>query len=239
MVKNGHSPQEIIARITQPRYNYLRDWIYGGIDGTVTTFSIISGIVGAHLSPLIVLILGLANLLGDGFSMAASNFLGTKVEEEQYKYYKDFEKRQTVFAPEGEKEEIRQIFIKKGFSGKLLDDIVNHIISHEELWIETMLQEEYGLAKGVRSPLIAALYTFVAFFTCGSVPLLPFLFKLPHAFLIASISTGGLFFLIGSIKSLWSIYSWWRSGAQILFIGVVAAVLAYLVGFLFHFYTFT
>jgi len=59
---------------------YLAEFVYGATDGTVTTFAIIAGSVGATLSPNIILILGFANLLGDGFSMAASNYLSTKSE---------------------------------------------------------------------------------------------------------------------------------------------------------------
>ncbi|HFD2274735.1 TPA: VIT1/CCC1 transporter family protein, partial [Legionella pneumophila] len=78
-LEHGHSQKEIRERLTQtPSQNYLRDWIYGGIDGVVTTFAIVSGVVGGQLSSLVILILGFANLLADGFSMAASNYLGTK-----------------------------------------------------------------------------------------------------------------------------------------------------------------
>lgn len=61
---------------------YLKDFVYGAIDGTVTTFAVVAGVAGASLSTRIVMILGLANLLADGFSMAVSNYLGTKAEED-------------------------------------------------------------------------------------------------------------------------------------------------------------
>ena len=60
---------------------YLAEFVYGAIDGTVTTFAIVSGVVGANLSPSIVIVLGLANVLADGFSMASSNFLSEKSEQ--------------------------------------------------------------------------------------------------------------------------------------------------------------
>ena len=236
-MKHGHSREEIIERLkTPPRHSYLRDWVYGGMDGIITTFAVVSSVMGAQLSPMIVLILGLANLLGDGFSMAASNFLGTKTEEEEYKYYESFEKEQTDLVPQGEKEEIRQIFAKKGFDGEPLDKIVDHITSDKKLWVDTMLREEYGLSAGVRSAFKAGLCTFIAFFVCGFVPLLPFIFKLHLSFLIACVCTGILFFLIGSLKSLWTIRSWWKSGIQTFSIGTIAAGLAYLVGLVFRLY---
>jgi VIT1/CCC1 family predicted Fe2+/Mn2+ transporter len=66
-----------------PRNNYVRDWIYGGIDGTVTTFAIVAGVVGANLYASVLIILGLANLIADGFAMAASNYTGTKSEHDR------------------------------------------------------------------------------------------------------------------------------------------------------------
>jgi len=84
-LEHEHSIAAISARLTAgPRQNYLRDWIYGGIDGAVTTFAVVSGIAGAQLAPWIILVMGFANLFADGFSMAASNFLGTKSEHENW-----------------------------------------------------------------------------------------------------------------------------------------------------------
>ena len=81
MAEHSHTREGISERLSQARRpNYLRDWIYGGIDGTVTTFAVVSGVAGAQLSSQVVIILGLANLLADGFSMAASNYSGTKTE---------------------------------------------------------------------------------------------------------------------------------------------------------------
>ena len=74
-LEHEHSPEAIRARLRDgQRPNYLRDFVYGGIDGAVTTFAVVSGVSGAALSDGIIIILGVANLLADGFSMDASNF---------------------------------------------------------------------------------------------------------------------------------------------------------------------
>lgn len=163
-LEHGHSQKEIKERLAQiPSQNYLRDWIYGGIDGVVTTFAIVSGVVGGQLSSLVILILGFANLLADGFSMAASNYLGTKSEVDQFQRYKTIEEKHIDFIPEGEKSEIKQIFQNKGLHGQALDQVVEEITANRALWIKTMLQEEYGLPATLRFPLKSALYTFSAF----------------------------------------------------------------------------
>jgi VIT1/CCC1 family predicted Fe2+/Mn2+ transporter len=103
-MEHEHTVEAIQERLCAgPRQNYLRDWIYGGIDGSVTTFAVVSGVVGARLSPWIILVMGFANLLADGFSMAASNFLGTRAEHEDLKRLEAIEYRHVDLAPEGER----------------------------------------------------------------------------------------------------------------------------------------
>jgi hypothetical protein len=79
MTDHGHSQQEIEQRISDPPgRGVLRDIVYGGIDGSVTTFAIVAGVAGAGLSSFVIVALGLANVLADGFSMAVGNYSGTK-----------------------------------------------------------------------------------------------------------------------------------------------------------------
>jgi vacuolar iron transporter family protein len=230
-MEHEHSVEAIQERLSvAPHHNYLRDWIYGGIDGSVTTFAVVTGVVGAHLSPVVIVIMGLANLMGDGFSMAASNFLGTKSEHDDVIRLEAIERRHIEVAPDGERQEVRQIFASKGFAGPDLERVVELITSDPDRWVRTMLTEEYGLPLEPRSPWMASITTFSAFAVCGLVPLIPFLIGLDKAFRISIILTGAVFFIIGSIKSRWSTSSWWRSGISTLVVGGIAASLAYAVG---------
>lgn len=232
-MEHEHSAEAIHKRLVAgPSHNYLRDWIYGGIDGSVTTFAIISGVAGAELSPWIILILGFANLFADGFSMAAGNFLGTKAELDDWRRLEAIENRHIDLAPEGEREEVRQIFQLKGFEGEDLRRMVDVITSDRQRWIHTMLTEEYGLPPEVRSPWIAAGSTFTAFVVCGLVPLLPYLLGVSQALTVSMIMTAIVFFGIGSAKSKWSTTSWWQSGLTTFLVGAIAASLAYLTGLL-------
>ena len=230
-MEHEHSIEAIKERLAAgPRHNYLRDWIYGGIDGSVTTFAVVTGVVGAHLSPAIILILGFANLLADGFSMAASNFLATRAEHDDMKHVEAIEQRHIDLDPEGEREEVRQIFASKGFEGKDLQRVVELITAERPRWVRTMLTEEYGLPQETRSPWLAGASTFSAFMICGLVPLLPFLVSASEPLVISMLLTGFVFFSIGSVKSRWSTASWWRSGLSTLIVGGAAATLAYVVG---------
>jgi vacuolar iron transporter family protein len=230
-MEHEHTPEAIQARLADgPRHNYLRDWIYGGIDGSVTTFAVVSGVVGAGLSPWVIVVMGIANLIADGFSMAASNFLGTRAEHEDLKRIEAIENHHVEFAPEGEREEVKQIFQNKGFSGSELDTVVDLITADRTRWVRTMLTEEYGLAPAVRSPWLAAAATFTAFSICGLVPLLPYLFAISNPLALSVTLTGIVFFVIGSVKSRWSTASWLSSGLSTLAVGGIAAGLAYTAG---------
>lgn len=227
-MEHEHTVEAIHERLSAgPRHNYLRDWIYGGIDGSVTTFAVVSGVVGARLSPWIILVMGFANLIADGFSMAASNFLGTRAEHEDQKRLEAIEYRHVDQAPEGEREEVRQIFRSKGFVGEDLTRLVELITADRGRWVRTMLTEEYGLPNEVRSPWLAAISTFSAFLACGLVPLLPYMFGLKYPLTASIVLTGVIFFTIGSVKSRWSTTPWWRSGLSTLAVGATAAGLAY------------
>ena len=231
-MEHDHSSDAIRIRLAAgPRMSYLRDWIYGGIDGAVTTFAIVSGVVGAELSYAVILVLGFANLLADGFSMAAANYSGTTTEREEVHRLREIEHRHISETPDGEREEVRQIYRRKGFEGEDLEKIVSVLTADRERWIQTMLTEEYGLPLEVRSPLAAAATTFSAFIICGFVAILPFLLKASHAFPLAGVLTGIVFFTIGAAKSKWSSVAWWRSGLETFVVGAVAAGLAYAVGY--------
>jgi len=229
-LEHSHTREAIHERLARdPRISYLRDWIYGGIDGVVTTFAVVAGVVGAQLPSRIVLILGLANLVADGFAMAAGNYSGTQAERDDYDRLLAVERKHIAVVPDGEREEIRQIFGGKGFSGDQLERIVDVITADDSRWAKTMVVEEYGLAPTPKSPILAALSTFAAFMVCGLVPLVGYLGAGGLAPCV--VATGMVFFAIGAVKSKWSLTSWWRSGFGTFVIGMSAAALAFCVGF--------
>ena len=226
-----HTREAIHQRLAaEPHQSYLRDWVYGGIDGTATTFAIVAGVVGAHLSPRVILILGGANLIADGFAMAAGNYLATRSEHEEFHHAEAVERRHIQTFPDGEREEVSEILRGLGFAGDLLARVAAAVTSDRERWVRMMLRYEYGLSAAVRSPWRAAGSTFSAFLICGLVPLIPFVAGLTRAFWVASIATGLMFLLIGALKSRWSVQAWWNSGLATLAVGGGAAAVAYAIG---------
>ena len=232
----GHTPAAIAARVArQPAQSYLRDFVYGAIDGTVTTFAVVAGVVGANMPTSVIIVLGTANLVADGFSMAVSNYLGTKSQQEELHRVRRIEEHHIDVIPDGEADEIREIFRQKGFDGELLERIVHVVTSNRKLWVETMLTDEWGLTLTTPVPWRAGLMTFIAFVVAGLLPLLPFIVTSAagdsQMSFVGSITLAALaFFGIGAIKSWFVGHSWWRAGLETLTLGGGAALLAYATG---------
>ncbi|NAW87102.1 VIT1/CCC1 transporter family protein [Photobacterium halotolerans] len=230
-----HRPEVIRERLKRPaKENLASDVVLGGIDGCVTTFAVVSGVVGAGFSPVVALVLGFANLLADGFSMAVSNYESIKTQGEFIKSIRDQEQEHIKKIPEGEREEIRQIFKNKGFSGETLEKIVDTISADQQLWIDTMLIEEHGVQKTNRNPVKAAIATFASFVLIGSVPLIPFMMPgldKSAQFAGSACLAALMFFSIGALKSRLFAKPVFLAGISTLFTGGVAASLAFLVGY--------
>ena len=217
---------------------HFDDFIYGSIDGAVTTFAIVAGVVGASLSPGIILILGFANLFADGFSMAAANYQASKARSEYIQMKKKQEEWEIDNLAEQEKEEIREIYSKKGFKDELLEEVVRIITSRRKVWVDTMMKEELGLIEEDKKPLDSSISTFLGFNLIGLIPLIPFMIFIAigiepnsEAFVYSIIFVISAFFIVGIIKGKIVKRSKIRSGIYTLIIGGVAASVAYLVGY--------
>jgi VIT1/CCC1 family predicted Fe2+/Mn2+ transporter len=236
-LQSQHTPSAVRRRLgLPPAPSYLRDFVYGAIDGAITTFAVVAGVEGADLDATVVIILGGANLLADGLSMAASNFLGSRAERQRRALVRDEERRHIELVPDGEREELRQIFAAKGFEGRDLDRVVEVISSDPEIWTDTMMSEELGYGTGEPNELRAALSTLVAFITVGFLPLAAFVYdlaapgELESAFTWSAVMTGLAFFAVGSMKARFVAQRWWYSGLETLAVGGAAAAVAYYVG---------
>jgi vacuolar iron transporter family protein len=232
-----HAPEAIAARLRAgPKASYLRDFVYGAIDGTVTTLAVVAGVAGASLRPAVAVVLGLANLLADGFSMATGNFLATRAEEQRRDRVRRQEERHVELVPAGEREELRQLFAERGLEGPLLEQVVDVIAADRDRWVDVMMEQEHGFAARRPDALKAAAVTFGAFVLVGSVPLGAYVVDaLPNASVASPFGwsiclTALAFFVVGALKGVVVDQSWRRSGAETMLLGGIAAGLAFGVG---------
>ncbi len=238
LLERSHTPEAVSSRFDSgPTHTYLKDMIYGAIDGAVTTFAIVSGVAGAGMGSGVVIILGLANILADGFSMAASNYLGTRSENQYRESLRVRELAEIETYPEGEKEEVRQIFERKGVTGTALDQMVAVITSNKQLWVNTMLQEEHNQSIEDANAWLAGVVTFLAFLVVGMLPLMSYLMNWIWPGMIAaplSVSvaiTLVSFAVVGYVKGLYVNQNALISALETILVGTIAAGLAYSVGY--------
>ena len=219
----------------------IEDFVYGATDGSVTTFAVVAGVVGAALSPSIILILGFANLFADGFSMAIGNYLGYKSQKEYIEKERKREEWEIENLVEQEKQEIRDIYTKKGFKDELLDEIVNVITARRKIWVDTMMREELGLIENKKNSLDARnnyLYSIqFSWFDSINTICIFLLFRLCHfdrtsISLFSIIFTGISFFLIRIVRGKIVKKSLVRTGINTISVGGIAASVAYIVGYL-------
>jgi VIT1/CCC1 family predicted Fe2+/Mn2+ transporter len=239
--RDAHSPENIKSSGEPHRTGsgaYIGEGVYGALDGIVTTFAVVAGVAGAKLPSHVVLILGFANLIGDGLSMGVGSYLSTKSKRE----YHDSERSREIWEienyPDGEIEEVREFYRRKGFKGDNLEQAVKVITSNKDIWVETMMYEELGIVKESGHPFFNGLSTFLAFAIAGFIPLLFFVLAralpslTPYSWPMSIFLTAVVLFAIGSLKVIVTRTTWWKSGFEMLIVGGLTAVGAYTVGYL-------
>lgn len=216
--------------------DYISEFVYGGIDGAITTFAVVAGAEGASLGISVVIILGLANLIADGFSMSVGNFFSTKAERDAYERHRQVEYWEVENLREKEVQEIREIYAAKGFQGELLEQVVGVITADKDVWVDTMMKEELEMVKSDKTPYKTAGMTFISFLIVGAVPLLSYVFVgsgpgiQKDLFLYSCILTAVALAIVGSFKSFVTEKNIFVGILETLFLGGIAATLAYFVG---------
>ncbi|HEY4499826.1 MAG TPA: VIT1/CCC1 transporter family protein [Candidatus Paceibacterota bacterium] len=215
--------------------SYIKDIVYGANDGIITTFAVVAGTIGASLDPTVILILGFSNLIADGFSMAASNFLGSRSENQLFEEEEQREYQEIETMPDRERQEIRQIFQSEGYDQNDTENLVRLVSKNKKFWVDFMMRYELGLHQnGSRQELVASTLTFAAFVISGSLPLLPFLLfsSVADSLLVSIAATAIALFVVGALRVLLTKKNVVISGLEMLTVGGIAAAVAYVIGYL-------
>ena len=218
-------------------YNWVPDFVYGGIDGAITTFAVVAGVVGAELSVPIILVLGFANLFADGFSMAVGKYSSDKSEQELYDKIKQSEYEHIKTNPEHETAEVREILEGYGFKGRDLSRAVKVVTSDDDAWVDLMMRNEFNMTEEHVDPLRGGVITFVSFVLIGFIPLCGYMlqpvfdFSVDQTFIMTVGMTLLALFVVGAVKSRFSVQHWFKSGLVTASLGGVAALISYFIGY--------
>ena len=211
---------------------YLKEIVYGGSDGIVTTFAVVAGFAGAQQTSttypvIIVLLFGMANLAADGASMGLSNFLSLRSEKDLYRMERNKEMYEIKNHPELEREESIEILMNKGFGTKDAELIISLYEKNPEYYADFMMNHELELPdpRG-ENPFLTGLATFFAFTTFGFIPLIPYVFMrtLPNLFLSSCLFTLVALTLLGFLRWKITKHTIIRSVGEVVLLGSVSAV---------------
>jgi len=216
---------------------YLSEIVYGGIDGSVTTFAVVAGAVGADLGSSVILILGFANLVADGFSMAVGAFLSSKAAHEKFHKIESQVNNKYAAVDYQDEVKIKKIYENKGLEGELLNQLTNETLTNKKLYIDFNMKEINEMIHPELSSFKIGLATFIAFFVVGFIPLSVYLYDFIvgnesnyNSFIISCLLTSIAFLLIGYFKSYITGNNKIKAILETLSLGVIAAGLSYLLG---------
>ncbi|MFW5703757.1 MAG: VIT1/CCC1 transporter family protein [Patescibacteria group bacterium] len=228
-------------RIT-PFSTYMRQIVYGGSDGIVTTFAVVAGFTGAQsgntamYSIVTVLLFGMANLFADGTSMAVGEFLSSRSEGDIYHRQRKQEAESVNGDPQNEREQTKGLLKREGFTSEQAEQITELYAQNKSFWIDFMMKYELSLEEPDEKPIINAVVTFFSFVMFGFIPLIPYLFDaaVMASFYRSIAFTIGAMTLLGLLRWIVTKQQIFRSVGETVLLGVISASIAFFVGTLFR-----
>lgn len=228
-------------RIT-PFSTYMRQIVYGGSDGIVTTFAVVAGFTGAQsgntamYSIVTVLLFGMANLFADGTSMAVGEFLSSQSEGDIYRRQRKEEERSVQADPKNEKDQTVGLLKHEGFTTEQAEQLTALYAQNKNFWVDFMMKYELSLEEPDDKPTINAIVTFLSFTVFGFIPLVPYLMNaaVMTSFYLSIAFTVGAMSLLGLLRWIVTKQRLIRAIGETVFLGIISASIAFFVGTLFR-----
>lgn len=238
-IEASRMAHEIAPEAHDRNGEYIKAAVFGGLDGIITTFAVVASVAGADLKTEVVLVMGFANLLADGVSMAFGEYIG---EDAEIKYKKVEQKREAwelSSYPEGEVKEMVDLYVEKGIAVEDAENIINTMAKYPKFFVDHMMVQELGLMPpdDEDSPLKGSIVIFVSFLIFGLVPLLAYVcfntvLEANGLFGLSIGLTAVALFALGAFSSRFAASPWWRQGLFVMMNGATAAGVSYLVGYI-------
>eukprot|EP00924_Labyrinthula_sp_SR-Ha-C_P015620 maker-scaffold_4-snap-gene-5.68-mRNA-1 protein AED:0.22 eAED:0.22 QI:60/1/1/1/1/1/2/737/293 len=219
--------------------DFLKSIVYGGLDGILTIFAIITGAAGGSLGFETVLVLGWSNLLANAISMGIGDVVSTLAYHEHVLQERARECWELENYPEGEIEEMVDLYESKGLERSKAAEVIEIMARYKDLFLDTMVSQELGLVvpKEDEDPYKEGFVTFLSFLVFGGVPLMgyvlaPWLFDITEddesfLFRLSCLLTMIVLFLLGCCKSFFCSSRWWYSGTEFVLLGGATALVSY------------
>jgi VIT1/CCC1 family predicted Fe2+/Mn2+ transporter len=227
MSEHGHTEHHEEAS----RGAALRNFVFGTSDGLVTVLAFVAGVSASLATRRLVLMAGLAEMFAGAVSMGLGAFLGTRAERDWYERERQREELEVAKIPHLEKEELRDIYRRKGLDGETLERVVDAFTANEKRWVDIMMTEELGLTPVDSSPWSAGLVVGFSYVLAAAVPLLPYVFLVGNAALLASAAiTAVALAAVGVAKARLTQRPQLRAGVETMLTGLVGSAVCWSIG---------
>lgn len=213
---------------------WLRPTVFGMMDGLVSNFALIAGVAGASASTTDISLAGLAGLVGGAFSMATGEYVSVQSQNESAQAEIDIERHELIVNADAERAELAQMYVERGVEPELAAQVAEQLSRDPDQALLIHAQEELGVdPHQLPSPWTAAYSSLLAFSVGAFIPLLPYVLGAQTVWISAILAVVALFGAgVGAAR--FTSRSWWYSGTRQLLLGVIAAVVTYGVGSIFH-----
>jgi vacuolar iron transporter family protein len=214
------------------RSRSLADVMLGAQDGLVNTLGVVLGVAAASADARVVFAAGMAAGIAESLSMAAVGYTASVARGDLFRSEREREYRHVEQAPAVEREEVRALYMRKGFDGELLERVVDTICANKDVWVAVMMAEEHELTPiDRRASLRAAGVIGVASLAGAVVPVVPFaLLGLRTSVAAALVLGAALLFALGAYKAKVTAGPKTRSGTELAVIGMASALAGYVIG---------
>ncbi|MFC8449719.1 VIT1/CCC1 transporter family protein [Kitasatospora sp. NPDC057223] len=209
---------------------WLRPAVFGAMDGLVSNFALMTGVVGGSVASGTVVLTGLAGLAAGACSMAAGEYTSVASQRELVQAEIEAERLELSRNPHGELAELAQLYVSRGVDPDLAHEVARQLSTDPDQTLEIHAREELGIdPNDLPSPVVAAASSFVCFAVGALLPLLPYLLGATSLVPALLLSLAGLF-ACGAVVARVTARSWWFSGVRQLVLGGAAAAVTYLLG---------
>ncbi len=234
-VREEHGQRSLNERLA----GSLREIVYGGNDGIVTTFAVVAGFAGAAsdgvelVGPVAVLLFGLANLFADATAMGLGAFLSARAARDAWRNARSRKRATVGAAADGGRAQVTRAMAARGLGAEEASAIADLYHRHPELVTDLLMQAEDGMADpGTENAALTAAATFVSFVVFGAIPLLPYIIdgSGPETFAVSVAATFGALALLGLLRWQVTRQGLARAVGETLLVGGTCALVAYGVG---------
>jgi vacuolar iron transporter family protein len=213
---------------------FVRNMVYGFNDGLTANFGLVMGVVGANVSNQLLLLAGLAGLMADALSMAASGFLAARSEQEVRQYHLTLEKAELELMPQEEREELVHFYTSKGLTRPEASTVADRLMQNPEAALTALSRDELGIdPEAPANPLREGIITGISTGLGAVIPLLPFMFIPGPAAIWTGVGISMVaHFLVGASRAIFTGRPAIRSGFEMFAVGMGVALVTYLLGLL-------